>query len=158
MSCHVGLNCSRLGKEKPLMPEILHQLRVNTPAERVYAALTQQTGLASWGTRDTTAEPTLGSTAQFGFNNRQIIFRMLIETLRPNKHVQWRCLGDHPEWTDTEVIFELTADADGTTLRFSHRKWKSSDGMLARCSYDWARYLTSLKSYLETGTGMPHSG
>jgi uncharacterized protein YndB with AHSA1/START domain len=140
------------------MPEILHQLRINAPVERVYAALTQQTGLASWWTKDTRAAPTLGSIAQFGFNNRQIIFKMQIDALEPNKQVQWRCLGDHPEWTDTEVIFELSPDVAGTTLRFSHFKWKSTDGILARCSYDWARYLTSLKSYLETDTGMPHSG
>jgi hypothetical protein len=80
------------------------------------------------------------------------------EALEPNKPVQWRCLGDHPAWIDTEVIFDLTPDTESTTMRFSHLKWKSSDGMLARCSYDWARYLTSLKSYLEIGTGMSHSG
>jgi uncharacterized protein YndB with AHSA1/START domain len=147
-----------MGKENQLMPDILHQLRINAPVERVYAALTQQTGLASWWTKDTRATPTLGSVAQFGFNNRQIIFKMYIDALEPNKQVQWRCLGDHPEWTDTEVSLGLTPDADGTTLRFSHLKWKSTDGILARCSYDWARYLTSLKSYPETGIGMPHSG
>jgi len=101
-----------MGKEKPLMPEILHQLRINAPIERVYAALTQQTGLASWWTKDTKATPTLGSVAQFGFNNRQIIFRMYIGALEPNTRVRWRCLGDHPEWTDTEVSFELSPDAD----------------------------------------------
>ena len=132
-------------------------LRIDALVERVYAALTQPTGLASWWTKDTRATPTLRSVAQFGFNNRQTIFKMHIDALEPNKLVRWRCLGDHPEWTDTEVIFELTPDAHGMILRFSHLKWKSTDGILARCSYDWARYLTSLKSYVETAIAMPHS-
>lgn len=140
------------------MPDILHQLVVEAPARNVYRALTEPGGLARWWTRDVEAEPELGSVAAFGFHNRDTHFKMKIEELLPDEFVRWHCVGGHPEWEHTEITFDLAEHDGRTTVYFAHRGWESTDGILASCSFDWARYLMSLKSYLETGAGAPHSG
>lgn len=148
------------------MPDILHQLVIDGPAPAVYRALTEPDGLAAWWTTDVDAEPELGSVASFGFDGRSTLFKMKIEDLTPNEFVRWHCVGGHPEWEHTEITFDLTelsgnggeSGAGRTVLYFAHRGWESTDGILAMCSFDWARYLTSLQAYVETGTGSPHSG
>ncbi len=112
------------------MPEILHQLIIDVPPSATFDAITEQKGLSSWWTTDVKAEPTVGSIAEFGFNERAVVFDMRIVALDKPNFIRWHCLAGHPG--------------------------EFSDGILAQCSYDWARYLTSLKSYLETGTGSPH--
>jgi uncharacterized protein YndB with AHSA1/START domain len=140
------------------MPEILHQLVIDVPPAGVFAALTEQKGLSSWWTTDVRAEPRVGSIAEFGFNSRSAVFEIQIVALDKPNFVRWHCLVGHPEWANTDIVFALTGHAGGTVLRFAHRGWESSEGILAQCSFDWARYLASLKSYLETGTGQPHAG
>lgn len=138
------------------MPEILHQLVIDVPPAATFDAITEQRGLASWWTTDVKAQPKVGSIAEFGFNGRSIVFDIRVVALDKPNFVRWHCLAGHPEWCNTDLIFALSSRKGGTLLRFAHRGWESSDGILAQCSYDWARYLASLKSYLETGTGTPH--
>jgi uncharacterized protein YndB with AHSA1/START domain len=140
------------------VPDILHRLVIRASPAQVYCALTTPDGLAAWWTRDVTAEPTVGSVALFGFNRRDVTFRMFVQELAEAARVRWYCLGGHPEWKDTEIAFALSQATDGTVVDFAHRGWKSSDGIFAVCNFDWARYLASLKAYLETGAGAPHAG
>lgn len=138
------------------MPEILHQLVIKVTPTAVFDAITTQKGLSSWWTTDVKAEPVVGSIAEFGFNNRATVFEMRIVGLDRPRFIRWHCLVGHVEWANTDLIFTMTTHRSGTVLRFAHRGWEISDGILAQCSYDWAMYLTSLKSYVETGTGSPH--
>lgn len=140
------------------MPDILHQVVIDAPTAAVYRTLTEPDGLAAWWTADVDAEPELGSVASFGFDGRSTLFKMKIEELTENEFVRWHCVGGHPEWEHTEITFDLSEQDGRTILYFAHRGWESTDGILAMCSFDWARYLMSLKAYLETGTGTPHSG
>lgn len=139
------------------MANILHQLTIEVSPERVYEAITHQDGLANWWTRDTVAEAKTGAIAEFGFKNREVVFKMRIDLLDPNKKVMWQCLGGSPEWEDTRLSFALAENPNGTAVRFSHRGWKSTEGIFPVCNYDWGRYLSSLKSYLETGKGAPNT-
>ena len=139
------------------MADILHQLSINVSPERVYEAITQQEGLANWWAQDTVAEAKIGMVAEFGFKDREVVFKMRIDLLEANKKVMWQCLGGSPEWEDTTLCFGLTRNSNGTVVCFSHRGWKSTEGIFVICNYDWERYLSSLKSYLETGKEEPHS-
>jgi uncharacterized protein YndB with AHSA1/START domain len=139
------------------MPEILHQLVINVPPAAVFDAITQKKGLASWWTTDANAEPKVGTIAEFGFNSRAVVFEMRVVALDKPNFVRWHCLAGHAEWSNTDLTFALSGREGGTVLRFAHRGWESSEGILAQCNYDWGRYLASLKSYLEDGTGNPHA-
>jgi uncharacterized protein YndB with AHSA1/START domain/predicted SnoaL-like aldol condensation-catalyzing enzyme len=138
------------------MPSIIHQLTIKCSVDRIYQALTEQQGLAGWWTTDVVAEPTAGSVAEFGFSNRRTVIRMRVEEIVPASLVAWRCLGGIEEWSQTSLRFELKRDGNETILVFRHQEWMSSDGVLPLCSFDWARYLMSLRSLVETGHGNPH--
>jgi len=140
------------------MPDILHQLTIKASPQQVYAAITTQAGLSSWWTHDTKAEPKVGTVSEFGFLNRKIVFKMRVDVLQPNSCVSWYCLGGDPEWEDTSLSFELTRTPEGhTQIYFLHHDWKTTSGIFALCNFDWAKYLTSLRDYLETGKGNPHT-
>lgn len=138
------------------MPEILHQLVITVPPAAVFDAITTQKGLSSWWTTDAKAEAKIGTIAEFAFNNRAMVFEIRVVALDKPHFVRWHCLAGHAEWANTDMVFSMSPHRGGTVLRFAHRGWESSEGILAQCSYDWARYLSSLTSYLETGTGLPH--
>lgn len=56
---------------------------------------------------------------------------------------------------DTTVSFELEEKDGQTILRFAHSGWRAITDMFAACNYDWARFMTSLKSSCKTGIGTP---
>ncbi|MGI8498379.1 MAG: SRPBCC family protein [Gemmatimonadaceae bacterium] len=140
------------------MSEILHQLLIHAPTASVYEAIATRDGLSRWWTQDVRGEPAVGQVLSFGFNQRATDFRMEVLLLEPDRRVRWRCLDGHPEWAGTEIEFALTAADPNSLLRFHHQRWLWRDGLLAQCSFDWARYLMSLRALVETGTGSPHTG
>ncbi len=140
------------------MHDIVHELTIAAPADKVYEAVTNQSGLSQWWTRDCTATPDVGSEAQFAFDDRSVVFTMKIDLLEPPELVHWDCVDGPDEWVGTKIAFRiegLEADAHMCTVRFWHGGWEYEDGMLPKCSFQWAMYLDSLRRYLETGTGAP---
>jgi len=158
------------------MPSIRHEVLIGAPAETVYHALTSQHGLAGWWTPDVSATADLGSVARFGFGP-SYYKEMRITELLAGRLVQWTCIEGADEWKGTAISFELrpgtkqtlsitrpeladqlrqsTSQDGGTLLIFRHDKWRADTPMLAECSYTWARFLGSLKSLCEVGTGRP---
>ncbi|SRR6266436_1312539 len=88
------------------MAELKRQIPIDTTPEKVFTVLTPQAGLRSWWTADATADEKPSGKAGFGFDKRQMIFRMMIEKLEPGKEVVWSCHGDHPEWNGTTIIYD----------------------------------------------------
>jgi uncharacterized protein YndB with AHSA1/START domain len=138
------------------MAEIKHQIAINAPPQKVYAALATQAGLRRWWTADTTADERVGGKAEFGFDQRNTVFRMKIDQLIPGKRVVWSCLGDHPEWAGTTLTWDLEADDDRTVLRFTHGDWKSITDFCAICNSTWGELMYRLKDYLEGKNPGPH--
>ena len=121
--------------------------------EKVYKAVTTQEGLEGWWCKQTTAKPELGFVNVFTFGK----FRneMKITTLTPNQKVEWKCIGSIDEWIGTEISFNLEEKDGMTILRFAQAGWRAVTDTFAGCTYDWALFLKSLKSFCETGSGSP---
>jgi uncharacterized protein YndB with AHSA1/START domain len=145
------------------MHDIVHELTIAAAPDAIYAAVTTQAGLASWWTADCTAEPVVDSQATFGFDGHSVVFTMRVDLLEPPELVHWECVGGPDEWVGTKIAFRIEgvdADDDGkndgsSIVRFWHGGWEFEDGLLPRCSFEWAMYLDSLRRYVETGTGSP---
>lgn len=100
------------------MVEIRHFITIETTPMEVYSALTSDQGLRGWWTADSRTESRVGGSAEFGFDNKQAVFRMRIEELEFGKRVVWKCEGDHPEWAGTRLAWEIEPADGATDLRF----------------------------------------
>jgi len=137
------------------MPDILHEVTIEGSPDAVYAALTKNQGLASWWTtRTRNAKPAVGAVPEFEFPDG-MVFKMEITALEPGRTVHWKPLQGAPDWPGTRVTWDLVAVDGGTKLLFGHRDYASYGGSFANVSYNWAWFLTSLKQYIETGSGTP---
>ena len=141
------------------MPNILHEVTIEASPDKVYEAITTQDGASNWWTIHTKAEPKEGTVSEFGFYGGQVVFKMLVDTLEPARKVAWDVEQGAPDgsWADTRVTWDLTPVENGTKVLLAHRGFASEDGNYANVSYNWAWFLTSLKAYLETGTGTPNT-
>jgi uncharacterized protein YndB with AHSA1/START domain len=146
------------------MHDIVHELTIAAPPEKVFEAVTTQEGLAGWWTHDATASPEVGSVATFGFaaDGTTTRLSMRIDELEGPELVHWACVDGPDEWVGTAVAFRVEGVAGGgsgpagsSIVRFWHGQWEYEDGMLPRASFEWAMYLDSLRRYVETGTGSP---
>jgi uncharacterized protein YndB with AHSA1/START domain len=136
------------------MAEIFHMVLIDAPAERVYEAITEEKGLASWWTVQVVAKPAVGSMAEFRFGDRYHA-GMRILALEPPGRVEWLCVSGDDEWVGTRLAFDLEKRGDQTLLRFRHGLWRDATDFYASCNFNWGHYLASLKSYCETGRGTP---
>lgn len=137
------------------MPDILHELTIAVPPEKVYEAITEEAGLAAWWTTASKAKPKVGSVSEFSFMNGQVVFKIEITQLDPPHKVGWKPLQGAPDWPGTRITWDLSAVDNGTKVLFGHRDYASTDGSFASVNFSWGWYLASLKAYLETGKGNP---
>lgn len=136
------------------MFSIKHLYHINATQDEVFNALTTIHGLTNWWTEDTSGIPDLDGIIEFRFGKKY--FNMMkVETLVENKVVQWLCVDGAPDWINTVISFELDENENKTRLRFTHNNWRENGDFYAHCSYSWARYLESLRQWLENGKGQP---
>ncbi len=136
------------------MADIKHYLVIDTPASKVYEAITSQKGLAGWWTLETTAHLVVRGFKEFKFGDRFYNKMKNIE-LTPNKKVEWECVQAEPDWIGTHIVFDLEEKDDKTTLRFAHQGWREANDFYASCNYNWGQYMKSIKLLCETGKGKP---
>jgi uncharacterized protein YndB with AHSA1/START domain len=133
---------------------------INAPADIVSAALSTSTGLASFWTTDSEAEPKVGSVSLFGFGHASL--QMRVDELDPGRHIAWTCLSDFPmppgHWEGPTVTWDLSRNENGQiTVLLQHGAWPDalSQADLAASAYTWALILQALKAYAETGKAGP---
>ena len=133
--------------------EIRINVVIKATPEKVYNAVTTQEGIENWWCKQTTAKPEVGFVNIFIFGK----FRneMEVTRLTPNKRVEWKCINSIEEWVGTDISFDLEEKEGRTILRFAQAGWRAVTDTFAGCTYDWALFMKSLKSFCETGTGTP---
>jgi uncharacterized protein YndB with AHSA1/START domain len=119
------------------MPNILHQIQINSTPEHVFDLIVSSEGFRSWWTHGAT------------------VLRMRIEELVAGRRVKWTCMGDPDEWERTEVEFHLAPKEGGVLLHFAHRGWRSLGGEYARCNTTWGGLMHRLKAAAEGHTPGP---
>lgn len=137
------------------MAELRHQIPINASPEKVYAAIATAAGLRGWWTADSAAEEKVGGKAEFGFDNREMVFRMTIERLEPGREVVWTCHGDSLEWAGTRFIWTISRDGGVTMLRFIQGGWKCMSDYYSLCNSTWGELMYRLKAYVESGRPDP---
>lgn len=135
---------------------LVHSVIIEADADKIYEAISTGKGLASFWTRDSRAEPKVGSLAQFGFGGPRL--ELKVEELEPGRLVRWSSHGGFPEWVGTTVIWEIgPAEKGGSEVKFTHTGWPTElpQADLASVNYTWGRIVGRLKKYVETDKPVP---
>ena len=137
------------------MTDILHRIEIATSPQQLYSALTSQEGLSNWWTKAELNQAKEQLTFLFGPEGEHQV-KMQITALIPDKSVSWKCIAG--PWADTEEFSFVIEPGDlGSVLLFANKGWKETSEFFMHCNSKWGFFLgTSLKQYLETGTGKPH--
>lgn len=89
-------------------------------------------------------------------------FNFTVAELIPGKRVIWLVTdcnmpwyADKKEWTNTQLIFDLTEKGNVTELRFTHEGLTPDLECYKDCEPGWTHWIrTSLFSYLTNGKGI----
>lgn len=136
------------------MPHIELLQYINAPCDKVFEALTTQKGLSEVWTQKLKVKPHLNYLNEFDFEDCYATKMKVIE-LEPDEKLVWHCIDSDPQWVDTTVEFDLSADHGKTTVKLSHKHWEETTDFFRWCNYNWAFFLYSLKQYCEEGEGIP---
>jgi uncharacterized protein YndB with AHSA1/START domain len=140
-------------QKQKIMADIKINLTIKAAPGKVYNAITTQEGLSGWWAKQTIARPELDFVNVFTFG--PIKNEMKVTKLDANRKTEWIVINSVDEWIDTSISFDLEEKEGNTIVRFAHANWRASTDLFARCTYDWSRFLASLKSLCETGAGSP---
>ena len=130
------------------MPDIRHLVFIKSTPEKIYAAITTQKGIASWWSVNNNAVPEEGSIFRIFFGD-SYYKEIKITELIPNKKVSWEILDAHPEWINTNIIFDISMGKNSAELRFNHSGWKGYTDMFSQCNHHWGLFLQNLKAFAE---------
>jgi uncharacterized protein YndB with AHSA1/START domain len=136
------------------MPDILHRVGMQGPAQKVYQALSTLDGLSHWWIVGTSGDTRAGGTIHFKPEGGG--FDMKVLESRPGEVVKWKCIGGPDEWVGTELTFRLQPKDDQTVVLFTHAGWREPVEFMHHCSTKWAVFLLSLKGWIERAEGRPH--
>ena len=126
------------------MPDILHNLTIQSSAENVYDVITTPKGLAVWWTKTSSSHPELGAEYQPFFSDEYDWRAAVLEYDENTKFVLEITKADE-DWTGTKVKLFLTRKGDSTDLQFEHTGWKETNHHFRFSSYCWAKNLRLLK-------------
>jgi uncharacterized protein YndB with AHSA1/START domain len=140
------------------MVAIVKELAVEAAPQHVWSALTQPEEIAGWWTDDLSVTPEVGTLAEFRFTQGTFVVQFEVAELDEGSKMRWISRqGPAPHWEGTSVTWQLTPVPNGTQVVFTHDGFAQADKRYELTRGWWEFFLTSLKSYLETGKGTPWS-
>ena len=132
------------------MSDIKKNLIIAVPIERVWAALTTPASIRGWMGDDESVLVDLKVGGQYRFFGGETTGTFTrIEA--PNfLEYTWRQMEWQPDWTDSQVRWELQPSGNGTQIQLSHEKFPNKQ---ERDSHDegWDLYfLEPMQDWLES--------
>lgn len=131
--------------------------------EKLFQALTKE--VSQWWTTHADDASSVDTEATFRFGETYNTMR--VNQLVPNQTVVWECivqnhvnddLSVNDEWVGTTLHWNIEQTNDGCKLSFIHEGLVPELECYEICDAGWTHFiLTSLKKYVETGTGEPFS-
>ncbi|WP_298294014.1 SRPBCC domain-containing protein [uncultured Litoreibacter sp.] len=138
-----------------------------SPAACFKAATTQYD---KWWTKPDAPMRDVGDRSKFTFPPGKSYWTFEATLLVPNERVEMTCVDAlhlhegqpaeiEQEWLDTVVRWEFTTEGNQARVKLDHIGLKPNLLCFDICKAGWDFFfLDSLKAYLETGEGKPHTG
>lgn len=133
---------------------IYHDLTINAPIEKVFAAVSEPEHLVNWWPLKCTGKPEIGAEYNFYFTPEYDWYGKVNEII-PNQRFFVKMTKSDLDWDGTLLGFEMTERNGKTYLRFTHLDWPECNAHYRIASFCWAMLLKGLKDYLEKGTILP---
>ncbi len=143
-------------------------ISVNASPEAVYLALTE--GYDQWWTATHGKSfNTIGDQIKFTFPPNESYWTIEAKILTPGKLVELECVDAYhliankpdtsqTEWLGTKMIWKIEANAEQTKVHFVHDGLTPDLHCYEVCEAGWDMFFVeSLKAYLDTGKGSPHT-
>ncbi len=137
------------------MSAIIEELTIEAAPQRVWGAITQQDEIVRWWAYEARVKPEVGSLGEFRFRPPAGALQFEVAELDEGSKVHWISRQGPPQWAGTSVTWQLTPVHNGTQVIFTHEGFAQVDEAYEQTRGNWAYFLASLKSYLETGKGTP---
>jgi uncharacterized protein YndB with AHSA1/START domain len=137
------------------MATLYHQVWISTPREKLYEALTTESGIESWWDKPRAVKSDAGVVLEFSPGPAHGLLRMQILDVVQGQRIEWECISTHPQsspasaWTGTHVIFEITEKEAVTILNFRHAGWDENSEYFGFCNYQWGVALQKLQQVCE---------
>jgi len=128
---------------------------IKAPVATVYNALTSEEGLGRVWTKKLKVKPEIGFINEFDFDEGYLTTMKVIELVM-NRRILWECVNSDQEWVGTNIFFDLIEKDNTTTVVLKHFNWRERTDFYRWCSYNWAMFLFSLKTYCEEQKGLPY--
>lgn len=138
------------------MPDILQDLPIRAPIERVFEAVSTPDGLNQWWTETCAGTPAVGAEYALGFG-ADYQWRAVVTQCAAPTQFEFTLTYSDADWNGTRVSFALISSDGGTQLRFAHTGWPTANEHYRISSHCWAMYLRLLRRALEFGETVPYA-
>ena len=140
------------------------ELSVSASVKSVYKAITKE--IDKWWTIDSNIAFNIGDilTVRFG---EPYFMSMEVEKIIPNKLLVWKVVGanmfieggvtNNDEWVGTKIQWKISELESGSEVSLFHEGLVPSFECYDTCKNGWDYFLGSLKEFLDTGSGSPHT-
>ena len=132
------------------MPDILQDLPIEAPIDRVFEAVSTPAGLDAWWTHRSSGRPQVGEEYELEFG-AEYDWRAKVTRSSAPSEFELELTRADADWIGTRVTFRLRARGDGTWLEFAHAGWKTANDHYRISCHCWAMYLRVLRRFLEHG-------
>ena len=139
-----------------LAPDYQKTMRVNAPADALFDAITNTSGLAAWWT-GVTGSTEAGGELRFFFDPPEPCVMHVDQATRPTT-VQWTVTSCDflRDWVGTRPTFTITpVDGEACELHFRHYGLTAELDCIEDCTQGWNFFLQSLRRFVEVGRGTP---
>ena len=136
------------------MAKVVHQVGIKGDVNLIYKAMLEPEGLVAWWAETADGSPIEGETLNLHFSNVATL-SFEIKKLVKDSLILFKCVSGPGPWQNCDLSFHFKQDADQTWVKLIHENTSATEEDFLYFSTKWTCYLLSLKSYIETGKGMP---
>ena len=133
------------------MARVKHRVGITASRHRIWEALTQPEGLSGWWSTSATVQ---ANKFQLAFQDLTTLTFQVVKK-EEDKLLHLKNIdGPHP-WMNSHLEFHLEENEGQVFVFLIHHHPEATEEDFRFFTTKWPLFLVSLKSYLESGKGMP---
>jgi len=137
------------------MADVVLDLPIKAPLDRVFRAVSTPRGLDTWWTKRSAGRPQEGAEYELGFGPGYD-WRGRVTRCAPDSEFELEMVRADSDWVGTRVGFRLEPRGVATWVRFRHTGWPESNEHYRISCNCWAMYLRVLRRSLEHGEAVAY--